>query len=446
MKKITFTLKQHTPLIHFQYNQEGATLRASEVKPRFDKFITQKLHCNDFEFWKPFLIGNLSVSDKQLEEKTEKEIKAWNEYKKRIEQKLKLKFKNGFHALDYKMRIKGSNNSNKRTVYDDEKAALCMYFGNQGDAEKKYGIIYDEDIILELSSLHPKLIDILEENLPLFLEQTNFGTRQTKGYGSFYIKDKLPSKANYSFSVKGTDLNDIFTSISDFYSVIRAGINNQNLYIKSALFKYLKESKQKQWDKKTIKLAFYTNDLKKQELSDHLSESNEQKEALLYETPDCNTIFKELLGLSTDETWSPRNGGKYKLTRKHLCNNNALSIERFKSPILLKPILETKNNSQYIYRVYIYLSDIPQEMRNQTFEIRWRLEPDRNDTNVVTAPNGVTTSMITSSDFDIKQYFEWIYQKKANLLNILLGAHTTRNAETRFKNIQNLFEHLKKEN
>ena len=37
MKTLTVTLKQHTPLIHFQPGQCGATLRASEVKPNLDK-------------------------------------------------------------------------------------------------------------------------------------------------------------------------------------------------------------------------------------------------------------------------------------------------------------------------------------------------------------------------------------------------------------------------
>ena len=43
MPKLEIKLKQHTPLIHFQHDQEGATLRASEVKPRLDKYILSKL-------------------------------------------------------------------------------------------------------------------------------------------------------------------------------------------------------------------------------------------------------------------------------------------------------------------------------------------------------------------------------------------------------------------
>ncbi|MEL7223220.1 MAG: hypothetical protein AAGJ93_17980, partial [Bacteroidota bacterium] len=37
--KKVFHLKQHTPLIHFQHEQSGATLRATEVKAKLDRFI-----------------------------------------------------------------------------------------------------------------------------------------------------------------------------------------------------------------------------------------------------------------------------------------------------------------------------------------------------------------------------------------------------------------------
>ena len=48
MYKLEITLKQHTPLIHFQHDQVGATLRASEVKPKLDKFLLTKLGGGDY--------------------------------------------------------------------------------------------------------------------------------------------------------------------------------------------------------------------------------------------------------------------------------------------------------------------------------------------------------------------------------------------------------------
>ena len=47
MNQLTAILKQHTPMIHFQHNESGATLRASEVKPLLDKFILTKLGNGD---------------------------------------------------------------------------------------------------------------------------------------------------------------------------------------------------------------------------------------------------------------------------------------------------------------------------------------------------------------------------------------------------------------
>ena len=41
--KLELKLRAQTPLIHFQHAQVGATLRASEVKPKLDKFIIGKL-------------------------------------------------------------------------------------------------------------------------------------------------------------------------------------------------------------------------------------------------------------------------------------------------------------------------------------------------------------------------------------------------------------------
>lgn len=37
----TFDLKRHTPMIHFQPYDEGVCLRATEVKPKFDRFLLE---------------------------------------------------------------------------------------------------------------------------------------------------------------------------------------------------------------------------------------------------------------------------------------------------------------------------------------------------------------------------------------------------------------------
>ena len=44
MNQLTAILKQHTPMIHFQHNESGATLRASEVEIlEKDGFMLKKI-------------------------------------------------------------------------------------------------------------------------------------------------------------------------------------------------------------------------------------------------------------------------------------------------------------------------------------------------------------------------------------------------------------------
>lgn len=49
MYKLPIKLKQHTPIIHFQHKQVGATLRATEVKPKLDRFLLEKLGEGNYE-------------------------------------------------------------------------------------------------------------------------------------------------------------------------------------------------------------------------------------------------------------------------------------------------------------------------------------------------------------------------------------------------------------
>ncbi len=52
----------------------------------------------------------------------------------------------------------------------------------------KYFILNDVRVVF--FSWDKKLIDIIKEEFPRFLASTNFGTRSSKGYGSFFIKDR----------------------------------------------------------------------------------------------------------------------------------------------------------------------------------------------------------------------------------------------------------------
>lgn len=83
MHTLTFTLKQHTPIIYFQHEQDGATLRASELKPKLDKYLVENVLESKFDNCKRYLVG----------------------YTKDREDKWRERFaKEGFRALDYRVR------------------------------------------------------------------------------------------------------------------------------------------------------------------------------------------------------------------------------------------------------------------------------------------------------------------------------------------------------
>ena len=57
MAQLVIELKQHTPILHFQHGQQGATLRATEVKPKLDKFIHQVFERKKLSLNPDWLIG-----------------------------------------------------------------------------------------------------------------------------------------------------------------------------------------------------------------------------------------------------------------------------------------------------------------------------------------------------------------------------------------------------
>lgn len=403
MKTLKITLKQHTPLIHFQHDQYGATLRVSEFKSRFDKYLTQTIERGNYNHWKGFLVG--SVVGANIDETAGTSIQ--NNLNVR-DKKLMSKFNEGFCALDYKLKIVTSGSTSQ------EMESLPMYFANQGNVEYKYDVYTQRDVILIFSSFHDRLLELIEENIRDFLARTNFGARQTKGYGAFYLNGEEPEGANYYFRINTSDFNRLFKTISEFYAVIRPGINNNGLYVKSALFKYLKENN-RQWDKRTIKGFFYSDS----EINVEQTEHPEADSPLVEVDLRSRIMYKELLGLSTSEVWSNRNGTGIEatLTRK---NSN---IQRLKSPVLFKPILVKEDGKEY-FKVFIYLTPIPEEARkdenekegHRVFEIKW------------TPKTGTvkTESMYMDPDFfDIEKYFAWIHSNKTRLISMLTPQYST---------------------
>lgn len=196
MKQLTFTLEQHTPMLHFHASQQGATLRATDVKPRFDRWLIEKVWKNDFDECCSFLVGyDRKFSEDDLA-------------------KFKKKFAGGYRALNYKMSIIaqnpvevsmglfdkiGRNGVKKYETYKYPGKDKILVLSNMGGKENKedlHNLIRYEDIELNICCFDPVLAKFIEDKFPIFIYQSSFGSRGRKGFGHFTV-EKINGQ-NYS--------------------------------------------------------------------------------------------------------------------------------------------------------------------------------------------------------------------------------------------------------
>lgn len=355
-------LKQHTPILHFQgqYASSGATLRATELKPKLDRYIMANLGMTVPSDWK---IGSTD-------------------------------------ALNYKLKIHIHGNAIRCTRNN-----IPMFFG-----KGKTPILVDNssnleqgDVTLEFFCLNESLRKCLSEiDWNNFFLVTNFGTRQSKGYGSFFpiIKAIDPTSLvgleimaddDHSYRIDSffspdygdqtVTWNDIMDCISDVYKCLRSGINEKGLYFKSLMFAYAKQHGQ-WWDKRTIKELWFPAKLEEHRQK-HRSRTNpdplaEQPIIVQGQTP--YPMFRDNLGLSTIERWDD-----YGITVKRTSG----SIKRFKSPILFKPMMSGGR-----WYVFLLHREIPQNYKNTTFTV---------------SVNGSNLPFKTYNDFSMSDYMNFVW-------------------------------------
>jgi hypothetical protein len=332
--KLEFTLKQHTPIIHFQSEQKGATLRATELKPKLDKFLIEYAFGDDFDRYKSFLIGYESV----------KKLKKREPKKSDFDDKL---------AFDYKVKISVDSNKieniEKRNPRTGREIKNPLFFGNMGDGDvHKKRFILSKKIMISFFSFNRILLDSINNNFEAFLANTNFGTRQSKGFGSFYIETKDFNSSLVKATVYFFDStpNQYQEDINLFYSFLRSGINVVNFrtkesrfYAKALSFMYAKEHNMT-WDKKAIKQKYFQRDLKQQQ------NRYRQKENCLNYNSNNEYLIRDLFGLSSEQRWMSYRAN---ISKEHNEKNKNKKIERFKSPIIFKPIIEHDRVKVYFW-------------------------------------------------------------------------------------------------
>lgn len=240
--KITFTLQQLTPIIHFQHEQEGATLRGTELKPKLDKFLLKHLK-----------------AQAEKHQKTDKD-------------KWLIRDEKGEKSINYKVSIQAPTGK-VLDIRKDVDTSGSLYFGNMGvkdRSQQRKAVMTNGDIRVTFFSFYPALVELIETHFPSFLTLHNFGTRQNKGFGGFFVKSLEGSMQRYDFMTELKKVapafiyaeysqtfryQDKFSDINVVYKLMKSGWNF-DVYFRSYLFQYFLE-KGIGNDKRFIKENFF---------------------------------------------------------------------------------------------------------------------------------------------------------------------------------------------
>lgn len=277
--KLKFSLKQVTPMIHFQDDDE-ATIRATELKPKLDRFILSWLAYEKEE--KKWTKQKIDSEAKMLKQ-TVKDLKdkAWLVDQYQVHQ---------YHALNYKMRIKAENKVNRDFRYGN-----AVYILNKD--KYKYKSSFYSKIIIDITCFNQELANRIKELLPILIDLTAFGLQQSKGYGNFRVskinnqdyKDNIENnllKAINHFKSENilvykleldkekndkinTDYAVALNAIAEYNRFLKSGLRQNNEYIPSVIMKkYFKQNRyniinEKKAMKQKLELSGYNiNNLK----------------------------------------------------------------------------------------------------------------------------------------------------------------------------------------
>lgn len=157
---VSFELEQMTPMVHFQGEEDGAGIRASDLKPRFDAFLQRYVYDK---------IKNYTLSQEKSDDMD--------------------KISTSKHAFDYKVKI---INSDKKTISfykgKNRKGENTFYGSFYGELEDGKSSFYNEIKVIMISP-HQDLRKIIKDYFPIFLAVNGFGLRNNKGYGYFKQKN-----------------------------------------------------------------------------------------------------------------------------------------------------------------------------------------------------------------------------------------------------------------
>ncbi len=329
-----YKLVQHTPLIHFQHSEPHACLRATEVKPKLDRFLIEQLEKDD-RFgdgrWKKWFVGDGSQQ-----------------------------------SFDYMMRITPNSEQVERTHSIERAIARAEhrppnanlheihknYFGNMASGNNiqdtiretfKESLFYKDGLTLTIRCFIPELLTFIDEHIRGFFMMHNFGTRQRKGFGSFTVDIRTEPNAPKGFDLVGkycpnayyckldNDVNadallDAVWVISAF---LRSGFNRgEGNYIRGFVFRYFQREKNPLANDKAF--------VKQQVLRNVYNEATRGEHLHPYGNNVRYRYVRGLLGTNENSRFCRAPNAHTPVY--DIYTHSAEGIERFPSPLLFKPI------------------------------------------------------------------------------------------------------------
>lgn len=337
-----YKLVQHTPLIHFQHSEPHACLRATEVKPKLDRFLIEQLEKDDRfgdDRWKKWFVGDGSQQ-----------------------------------SFDYMMRITPNSEQVERThsIENGIERAIARaehrppnasfheihknYFGNMASGNNiqdtiretfKESLFYKDGLTLTIRCFIPELLTLIDEHIRGFFMMHNFGTRQRKGFGSFTVDISTEPNAPKGFDLVGkycpnayyckldgnVNADALLDAVWVLSAFLRSGFNRgEGNYVRGFVFRYFQREKNPLAnDKAFVKQKVLRNVYNEATRGEHLH-------------PYGNNVryryVRGLLGTNENSRFcrAPRGETREDRTVHNIYIHSAEGVERFPSPLLFKPI------------------------------------------------------------------------------------------------------------
>ena len=329
-----YKLVQHTPLIHFQHSEPHACLRATEVKPKLDRFLIEQLEKDD-RFgdgrWKKWFVGDGSQQ-----------------------------------SFDYMMRITPNSEQVDRTQSIERAIARAEhrppnaslheihknYFGNMASGNNiqdtiretfKESLFYKDGLTLTIRCFIPELLTLIDEHIRGFFMMHNFGTRQRKGFGSFTVDistrpnepkgfdrvGKYCPNAYYCKLDNDVNADALLDAVWVISAFLRSGFNRgERNYVRGFVFRYFQREKNPLANDKAF--------VKQQVLRNVYNEATRGEHLHPYGNNVRYRYVRGLLGTNENSRFCRAPNAHTPVY--DIYTHSAEGIERFPSPLLFKPI------------------------------------------------------------------------------------------------------------